>query len=93
MSRILDRELLNLYHGEPCLVCKSTIGTVAHHIKGRGAFGDDVEYNLMPLCQQHHLMIHSKGLIYMANHYSPVGEFLKDNGWVFDDFSNKYLHS
>jgi hypothetical protein len=60
-KRVVDKKLLNSFHGKPCVICGSTIGTVGHHIQTRGARGDDSEENLIAVCQFHHNEIHSKG--------------------------------
>lgn len=60
-ARIRNPELLESYHGKPCEICGKREGTVAHHIKTRGAMGDDVPENLMALCAHHHRLIHDMG--------------------------------
>lgn len=60
-KRIVDRALLDSYHGKSCEVCRTTYQTVAHHIQTKGAGGDDVPDNLATLCHTHHTEIHQIG--------------------------------
>lgn len=93
--RLKNKELLKTYKEKPCLVCGSLNQVSAHHIKTRGAGGDDSEWNLMPLCFNHHTEIHKTGLRIFANKYS-LNSWLISKGWEFEGFTNKwkfYLHS
>lgn len=58
--RIKDPNLLATFRSFPCLVC-GVQPSEAHHITTRGAGGDDVPENLMPLCTYHHQLWHQKG--------------------------------
>lgn len=60
-KRIVDRDLLDSYHDKSCVICGSTIGVVGHHLKTRGAGGDDVAENLIAVCGKHHDEIHRIG--------------------------------
>ena len=91
MKRIVDRELLNTYHNEPCVRCNRTEGSCAHHLKTKGSGGDDVEANLITVCQVHHNEFHNKGLNYMADSYRAVEIYLLKYKWLKDDFSGKWL--
>lgn len=59
-KRIKDESALGTIRKMKCIVC----GLVAepHHIKSRGAGGDDTIENLLPLCRIHHTEIHTIGL-------------------------------
>lgn len=60
-KRIRDPELLAVIRTFPCLACEpGTQGTPteAHHVTTRGAGGDDVPQNIMPLCAEHHQAWH-----------------------------------
>ena len=61
--RICDIEVINKIKKCPCAICGYGKGCDAHHIKTRGAFGDDVEHNLLPLCRSCHIRVHAKGLL------------------------------
>lgn len=78
-KRIVNKPLLEQYHTFPCSVCHSHGTTVAHHIKSRGAGGDDVEENLIPLCHVHHSEIHQIGRRSMLNKYPWLSEYLEDD--------------
>ena len=45
---------------KPCIVCGKSPSDL-HHIKSRGAGGDDSLSNLLPLCRLHHIEIHKIG--------------------------------
>jgi len=92
-KRTKNRKLLNSYQGKPCVVCFHTIDTTAHHIKSVGAGGPDKEFNLIPLCFAHHRLAHDKGLNFLAQSFSKVRQYLRNNGWQFDNFLSKWTHS
>lgn len=82
------------YQSDHCLINKECLGDYClHHTKTRGASGSDKEWNLMPLCVFHHNQVHQKGLNYMVKTYKEVQEWLLDNDWEFDQFSNRWLHA
>jgi len=90
MKRIIDRKLLDSYQGIECLVCSYKTSTVAHHVKTKGAGGDDVEENLMPLCHIHHAEIHQLSLTRFTEKYPMVKTFLRLFGWKYDHYSNRW---
>ena len=51
-------ELKRLMNGQPCLVCKTTNGTVGHHMvpKSRSSKLRFTLANIIPLCPKHHTM-------------------------------------
>jgi hypothetical protein len=51
-----------------CEICHSQESQPPHHIKTRGAGGEDTEENLLSLCSQHHAMIHAMGDAYVARY-------------------------
>ena len=57
-KRKKNRKLLNSFKNKPCVICGNTLTTVAHHIKTKGARGDDSETNLYALCWVHHAEVH-----------------------------------
>lgn len=62
-KRKIDRKLLDEYHSKPCEINNNECfgQVVAHHVRSRGAKGDDVADNLWALCMRHHAEIHSLG--------------------------------
>lgn len=76
-KRIVNRELLDYYHQLPCVVCHCYGTTVAHHIKTKGAGGDDSVENLIPLCTSHHQEIHNIGRDSMLERYQFLDGYLK----------------
>lgn len=83
-KRIENKELLKKYHKKPCVVCGS-IPSDPHHLKSRGAGGDDVETNLIALCRKCHSLIHSIGLTQFVELYETMTEILYSKGWVYDN--------
>lgn len=78
-KRIEDKKLLETYRHMSCTICHASgYGqVVAHHIKTKGAGGHDHYKNLVPLCQEHHVEIHAKGLRYMTDKYVSLKQFLE----------------
>ena len=58
--RVKDKALLSSFHDKPCLVCGRGPSD-PHHLKTRGAGGDDSDDNLIALCRVHHVEIHKIG--------------------------------
>lgn len=54
----MDKELLELVRTLPCIACYLEPAGQAHHVTTRGAGGDDVATNLMPLCPADHSLWH-----------------------------------
>lgn len=57
------------YREKPCVVCGAIDGTVAHHIKTRGAGGNDLRENLITLCALHHKEVHDIGTVTFFKKY------------------------
>lgn len=68
---------------QPCAVC-GLVPCDAHHIRSRGAGGDDTADNLMPLCRDHHQEVHRVGWYEFAFVHQPVQQELLDKGWGFE---------
>jgi len=60
--RIVDRQAIRKARRARCQVCGSTWMLHVHHIKSRGAGGDDVPENLVCLCAACHEKAH-RGLL------------------------------
>lgn len=74
-----------------CIICQSR-PCDPHHIKSRGTYGGDKEYNLLPVCSAHYVEVHQIGLVKFAEKYKQVKSWLRLNKWQFDGFMNKYIH-
>lgn len=61
------------------------------HVKTRGSGGSDEAYNIMTLCRKHHTEKGNKGTSHMAAKYPNYKKWLLDNGWVFNNFLNKWI--
>jgi len=61
-QRIVNKALCESYIGKSCPIptCLRQC-SYPHHIKSRGAGGDDVEENLIALCLPHHAECHGMG--------------------------------
>jgi len=79
------------YAGEEiiCIVTGAP-GSTLHHLTTRGAGGTDDEWNLLPVCQLIHNTIHAKGLVYCAQKYPAIKEWLLAHGWEYDAFNKKW---
>jgi hypothetical protein len=69
-KRLVDLDLLETVRSLPCLACGRT-PSEAHHVTTRGAGGDDLAENLMPLCTWHHQEWHM-GIRKMLERYPSV---------------------
>ena len=68
------------------------MNSCGHHIKHKGAGGNDTNYNLMPLCQEHHQEIHQIGLNgFVVKYGTGVAVYLKVKGWEFDEFLQRWI--
>jgi len=61
-KRIIDRDAIARAKRDRCELCGSNYGLQVHHIKSRGAGGDDAPDNLVCLCYVCHRKAHD-GLI------------------------------
>lgn len=78
-TRVRDPQLLEEVRTQPCQACGAGI-VDAHHIKTRGAGGDDVRTNVMPLCRLHHQEWHRRGAGYMVAKYPTILAWLRTMG-------------
>lgn len=77
-KRIVDKALLSAVKLMRCRACgKSPCDP--HHVTTRGAGGDDVPENVMPLCHQHHVEWHAKGARFMQVKYAGIRMWLIEN--------------
>ena len=52
-----------------CVVC-GKLSAAPHHIRSRGAGGSDDSFNLLSLCQEHPLEVHTTGKSSFATKYN-----------------------
>ncbi len=88
----MNKELLKSYQSMPCCICGTSYQVSAHHIKTKGAGGDDSEWNLIPICHSHHVGIHQLGLNQFINRYYRLRIILNKKGWKFDSYGNKWRY-
>lgn len=78
-----DKKLLKTYHEKAYAACGWTPCDPAH-IKSKWAGGDDVEWNLIPLCRVHHRHQHRFGWVDLCELFPRVITVLQSLGWDFD---------
>ena len=72
-----------------CPQCREVSG---HHLKTKGAGGDDQDWNLLPLCQLHHIEIHQLGLKLFIKKYPNIKDIIIDKGWEFNSSEAKWMY-
>lgn len=82
-ERIRNQELLNDVRGRPCLICGQPSDPA--HVRGRGAGGDDVATNVVPLCRLHHREQHQLGWSRFLDRHPSVEQRLHELGWVVEN--------
>lgn len=92
LNRIENKALLELYHSRTCAVC-GTKGCDPAHIKTVKSGGHDTEWNVMPLCRQHHTEQHTIGIISFIEKYHEARWYLLNYGWeiVFANGQTKLI--
>lgn len=82
-------------HSDPCTACGTfTAQRCFHHIYTRKS-RPDLEgeiWNQIPLCSTHHNEVHQKGLVFLAEQFKSVQNWLEGAGWDFNDFIGKWEH-
>ena len=91
-ERVIDKAYLAWVREMSCLACNK-YPSEPHHLQSRGAGGGDDHWNVIPTCREHHTEVHLKGLVYLANRYVHVKNFLIKNGWELNDNKEKYIHT
>lgn len=76
-KRIVNNKLIKEVRKQPCAICGTRIGIDVHHIISRGAQGDDVPDNLLPLCRRDHQTLHQYGISKMIERYPHFAVVLK----------------
>lgn len=77
------------YHTtKECVVCGNA--ATPAHIKGRGAFGDDVPDNMAPLCGRHHTEQGSAGMTTFSKRHPGFRAWLLNHKWEFNEFLQKW---
>lgn len=84
--------------GRKCLAknCNNICNFRGHHIKSIGAGGTDDDFNIMPLCPDHHnmtaLSIHKLGTISFIKRNPEAREYLVSKGWEECPITGKWFH-
>lgn len=84
-KRKKDKPLLKKYHGMTCVICGKT-PCDPDHIVTKGSGGPDEDFNIWPLCRQHHTERHELGIHRFVRKYSAktIPELLRRN-WEFEE--------
>lgn len=83
-ARIVDEPLLRYVRNSlHCRICYQPYPDPAH-IKSKGSGGDDIWWNLIPLCRRHHVEQHKIGWQSMSKKYPSILECLETRGWAFN---------
>jgi hypothetical protein len=84
----------NFESSEPCIVCGFYAEKMVcyHHILRRKSFMQysRSNWNMIPVCLQHHNEFHNKSTREMATKYKRVNDWLLMHGWTFDVFFNEW---
>lgn len=91
-KRIENKKLCNDIRKMPCCNCNSKGIIDVHHIKTRGAWGDDLEFNLVPFCRNCHINLHKKGTNRFVELNETFKNYIESKGWEFDDYRKKWSH-
>jgi len=84
-------ELALKYRNMLCEVCGS-IKANGHHIKSFGSSQIDEDWNMIALCFNCHRQIHDIGLVRFVKRYPKIKNILKEKGWEYNEYANKYLN-
>ena len=77
----------NFKSDQPCVVCGECRDEYVtfHHVLSQKAHPElrYEKFNLMPLCQRHHVNVHAMGANKFAQKYKEAAAWFKSNGWDF----------
>ena len=90
-KRAKNPKLLQAIRQLPCVACGKAGPSDPDHIGTKGAGHGDADNNLWPLCRMDHRMKHDKGLSYFVGFYPHLVQILKNKGWTYDDFSQRWI--
>jgi hypothetical protein len=82
-KRVDDDQVLDNFRGKPCCVCGRPSDPA--HVKSRGSGGDDVEWNVVRLCREHHTEQHKIGWRKICDKHPALAIDLFVKGWTFDE--------
>lgn len=90
--RHVDKELLKDTKKAGCVSCGKKPCDPAH-IKSRGAGGDDLPWNTMPLCRGCHVLQHTIGWRAFSDYSPRIKAHLDFLGWQIDPLTKKLVRS
>lgn len=83
-KRHQDPELLEGIRTLPCAVCLGPPPNDAHHLKTVGSGGPDEDWNVIPLCREHHAAWHGLTRTSFFKRWPRVLITLEVLGWEWD---------
>jgi len=60
-----------------------------HHIRSRGAGGQDDDFNLVPLCRKCHTEIHMRGAVTFTEENKKFRDFVESKGWTIETVGDR----
>lgn len=90
--RIKDEKLIARVREQWCSITACIYPSDACHIKSRGSGGDDVEWNLIPLCRYHHIEQHKRGWLNFSLSFPEIIVELAQRGWAINLETGKLRH-
>jgi hypothetical protein len=81
-KRKTSPSLLKRIRAQPCAIEGCRGKSDAAHIRSKGAGGPDEEWNVIPLCREHHQVQHAHGWQAMWGLYPSVRHALTQLGWI-----------
>lgn len=84
----MKKSTRNKFKGFKCLVCQNPEIDLCH-VKSKGSGGPDEEWNLMPLCREHHQEQHRVGIVTFYCRYFLVSTHMHLKGWRLEEIINK----
>lgn len=80
----------------PCVACSKETenGSTFHHLYTQKTHPklSRLEWNMIPLCQKCHNIVHTVGLNRFTFLFDHVALWLLHNDWKYDEFLNKWRH-
>lgn len=92
-KRIVNKQLCDEIRKRPCCNCGSSGIIDIHHLKTRGSWGDDLEFNLVPLDRKCHVDLHKKGTNRFVELNPAFQVYIMDKGWYWDEYRKRWLHN
>lgn len=80
----------NKIRNQRCVACGKCGPSDPAHIKTKGAGAGNEEWEIMPLCREHHVLQHKIGWKTMCEKFPSILDELDSKGWYFNKMFNKW---